>query len=209
MIAAWSALTILLPALGEERDHVVRAFPGTRTLLAIVCRMHRGPVRSPARSLANLEFHRAGNDVDEIARKIGAVNAAVAFPMELDQFPGRGWIVSHKIVAQAAGLGRMGIHRSLIHPKYGSFVLLGTVLIAEDVDTASAPLDYNPCVECKLCVAACPVGAIKPDGYFDFSSCYTHNYQQFMGGFANWVRTSRRVGRFATIRIALATRRRS
>ena len=48
------------PALGEERDHVLRAFPGTRTLLAIVRRMHRGPVRSPARSLANLEFHRAG-----------------------------------------------------------------------------------------------------------------------------------------------------
>jgi hypothetical protein len=38
------------PALGEERDHVLRVFPGTRTLLAIVRRMHRGPVRSPARS---------------------------------------------------------------------------------------------------------------------------------------------------------------
>ena len=43
-----------------------------------------------------------------------------------------------KLWLKAAGLGRMGIHRSLIHPKYGSFVLLGTVLIAEDVDTASA-----------------------------------------------------------------------
>ncbi|HEV8430749.1 MAG TPA: hypothetical protein VGQ41_22800, partial [Pyrinomonadaceae bacterium] len=36
-------------------------------------------------------------------------------------------------------------------------------------------------------VAACPVGAIGADGAFNFSSCYTHNYREFMGGFADWV----------------------
>src|SRR5215831_3359832 len=49
------------------------------------------------------------------------------------------------------------------------------------------PLDYNPCVECKLCVAACPTGAIGADGYFNFSACYTHNYREFMSGFTDWV----------------------
>jgi len=184
------------PALDDERPHVLRCFPATRTLLAFVRRMHREPIRSPDRSVANLEFHRCGDDVDDIAREIvrhledrgiGAVNPTIAFPMELEAFPDRGWIVSHKIVAEAAGLGRMGIHRSLIHPKHGSFVLLGTVLVGVEIDEASVPLDYNPCLGCKLCVAACLVGALKPDGYFDFSACYTHNYQQFLGGFVNWV----------------------
>lgn len=164
------------PLLAEELPHVAQAFPGTRSLLALVIRMHREPVRSPARSVANLEFHRAGHEVDEVARRIvrrlegmgvRALNPAMAFPMELDNFPERGWIVSHKRVAETAGLGRLGIHRSLIHPRYGSFVLLGTVLIAQDFDAPSQLLDFNPCVECKLCVAACPVGAIKADGYFD------------------------------------------
>jgi hypothetical protein len=36
----------------------------------------------------------------------------MAFPMELDSFPERGWIVSYKRAAEAAGLGRMGIHRT-------------------------------------------------------------------------------------------------
>jgi len=85
----------------------------------------------------------------------------MAFPMEMERFPERGWIVSHKRVAEAAGLGRMGIHRSIIHPKFGSFILLGTVLIAEDFNETSKPLEFNPCLECKLCVAACPVGAIS------------------------------------------------
>jgi ferredoxin len=195
-------------ALAAERSHIARAFPTTRTLLSIVGRTHREPIRSPARSVANREFHRQGHEIDEIAARIvgrlealgiRALNPPMAFPMEMERFPERGWIVSHKRVAEAAGLGRIGIHRSIIHPKFGSFILLGTVLIAEDFEAASKPLEFNPCLECKLCVAACPVGAIKPDGYFDFSACLTHNYQQFMGGFVNFVEDiagSRSVGDF-------------
>jgi NAD-dependent dihydropyrimidine dehydrogenase PreA subunit len=88
----------------------------------------------------------------------------------------------------AAGLGHMGIHRSVIHPKFGSFVLLGTVLIGAEADSYDQPIDYNPCLECKLCVAACPVGALKPDGGFDFMACYTHNYREFVGNFSDFVR---------------------
>jgi NAD-dependent dihydropyrimidine dehydrogenase PreA subunit len=80
----------------------------------------------------------------------------------------------------------MGIHRNVIHPKFGNFILLGTVLLESDVSENSLPISYNPCLECKLCVAACPVGAIKPDGQFDLASCYTHNYREFMGGFSDW-----------------------
>lgn len=184
------------PGIAEDRPFIERAFASTQTLLVLVGRMNREPVRSPARSVANLEFHRAGEEVDEVARRvvrrledrgIRALNPAMAFPMEMDSFPERAWIVSHKRAAVAAGLGQMGIHRSLIHPRYGSFVLLGTVLVAARVDQTGGPLEFNPCLECMLCVAACPVGALKTDGYFDFSACYTHNYQQFMGGFVNWV----------------------
>lgn len=184
------------PAIQVDREYIDTCFPKTKTLVSIVCHMNREPVKSLNRSVANLEFHHVGTQVDDIARNlvskleqkgIKAVNPAMAFPMDLEEFPGRGWVVSHKLVAKEAGLGEIGIHRNLIHPKFGSFILLGTVLIAAEVDQLSKPIDFNPCFECKLCVAACPVGAIKSDGYFDFSSCYTHNYQQFMGGFVNWV----------------------
>ncbi len=87
----------------------------------------------------------------------------------------------------------MGIHRNVIHPKFGNFVLLGTVADRRrGKRSRSRPLEFNPCLECKLCVAACPVGAIAADGHFDFSACYTHNYREFMGGFADWVETGRR-----------------
>jgi NAD-dependent dihydropyrimidine dehydrogenase PreA subunit len=81
----------------------------------------------------------------------------------------------------------MGIHRNVIHEKFGNFILLGTILLDAEVTETSQPIDYNPCLECKLCAAACPVGAISPEGVFNFAACYTHNYREFMGGFTDWV----------------------
>ncbi|MBY0405874.1 MAG: 4Fe-4S ferredoxin, partial [Cyanobacteria bacterium] len=86
------------PALAEERKHILNCFPKTQTVIALVSRMHRGPVRSPDRSVSNLEFHRVGDEVNEVARRlvrhledqgIEAVNPAMAFPMEMERFPDR------------------------------------------------------------------------------------------------------------------------
>jgi Fe-S-cluster-containing hydrogenase component 2 len=184
------------PELDDQRDDILRAFPSTRILISIVCRMNRDPVRSPERSASNLEFHQTTDHVNEAARAIvtrladrgiGAMNPSSGFPMEMDRYPGKIWVVSHKPVAVAAGLGQIGVHRNVIHPKFGNFIILGTILVAADVDVESHPIDYNPCLECKLCVAACPVGAIKNDGQFDPSACITHNYREFMGGFLDLV----------------------
>jgi hypothetical protein len=35
--------------------------------------MNREPIRSPARSVANLEFHHAGDEVNEVARTLVAL----------------------------------------------------------------------------------------------------------------------------------------
>ncbi|MDT7677955.1 MAG: hypothetical protein QOD82_5857, partial [Pseudonocardiales bacterium] len=185
------------PELAEERPHLEAAFRRPRALISFVCTMNREAVRSPARSASNLEFHLTNHDTNEVARRVvgelesigvRAFNGSVGFPMEMDRFPSeRIWVVAHKPIAVEAGLGRIGIHRNVIHPKFGNFILLGTVVLDTPVSEYSRPLDYNPCLECKLCVAACPTGAINPDGRFDFSACYTHNYREFLGGFGDWV----------------------
>ena len=183
------------PELDDQRADILHAFPATKSLISVVCRMNREPIRSPARSVANEEFHQTTDQVNEVARVIvrsledrgiRAMNPTAGFPMEMSNFPGKIWVVSHKPVAVAAGLGQMGIHRNVIHPKFGNFILLGTVLVGAEIDEENRPIDYNPCLTCKLCVAACPVGAIKPDGRFDPSACLTHNYREFMQGFTDW-----------------------
>lgn len=186
------------PAIADQRSDILAAFAPTKTLISLVCCLNRESVRTPARSIANLEFHASYDQVNEVARtlvklleQIGvrALNPSAGFPMEMDRFPGKIWVVSHKPVAVAAGLGHMGLHRNVIHPKFGNFISLGTLLIDAEVTAYNQPIDYNPCIDCKLCVAACPVGAIGSDGHFNFSACYTHNYRELMSGFTDWTET--------------------
>lgn len=184
------------PALDFEREEILTVYPKTKSIISILRVLNRESIQSPARSVANKEFHRAGDDLAEISQRIlrslnrvgvRGVAPTVGFPMEMDRWPGKIWPVSHKVITVEAGLGHMGINRNAIHPKYGNFILLDSILIDAELDRYGQPLENNPCVGCHLCVAACPVGAIRPDQPFDFMACMTHNYREFMGGFQDWV----------------------
>ena len=184
------------PELDDQRADILRLYPFTETLVAIVCRLGRESLRSPALSVANLEFHQVEEGLEDAAHRISAalerrgvraVAPAVGFPMEIEAWPRKMHVVSHKPVAVAAGLGKMGRHRNVIHPVFGSFVLLDTVLVGAKVDRYNRALDYDPCVGCRLCVAACPTGAIASDGHFHPLNCMTHTYRQMHFGFADWV----------------------
>ncbi|MDT5068789.1 MAG: hypothetical protein QOK02_4944, partial [Mycobacterium sp.] len=85
------------PALASEVEHVDGALPGTRSYISLVVKMNRDNVRSTARSVANQEFHRSGEIINEAAHRITralqdtgyrALNPSATFPMEMDKFPG-------------------------------------------------------------------------------------------------------------------------
>ena len=56
--------------LDDQREDILRAFPRTRALVTFVVRLNREPIRTPARSLANLEFHHTGDHVNEVGRSV-------------------------------------------------------------------------------------------------------------------------------------------
>ncbi|MEW6111753.1 MAG: SCP2 sterol-binding domain-containing protein [Thermodesulfobacteriota bacterium] len=184
------------PSLGMDKQELLEAMPGTRTVVSLAFRLNREPIRTVAHSMANLEFGYAIKHANDVARRIvnelqarsiRVLNAPVGFPYEMDRWPGKLWWVRDKIVAEEAGLGRTGWNRLILHPRFGPFMVLGTMLLNAEMTAYSKPLDNNPCIECKLCISVCPVGTIKADGYFDFPSCYTHNYRERLGGFIDWV----------------------
>ena len=184
------------PALADQREDFPRIFPDTRSLMSIVCRLNPENVRSVSRSSSDLDFKEAINEVDLVLRKVmwalreqgvRSMAPSAGFPMDLDFWPGKMWPVSHKPVAEEAGTGIMGNHRLVIHPRFGPFLALGTLLIDRPVTAYDKPLDYNPCIKCGLCSAVCPVGAVSKDGDFHFGNCMTHNYRDRLGGFSDWV----------------------
>ncbi|NTU41920.1 MAG: 4Fe-4S ferredoxin [Nitrospirales bacterium] len=187
---------IARPSLADQKEDILKVFPWTRTLISFVGRLNRENLRSPARSIASIELHQVEARLAHAAQTLAAAlerkgvraaTPAVGFPMVTARWRGKMHVVSHKPIAVAAGLGKMGLHRNVIHPVFGSFVLLNTVVVDAEVDEYSSPLDYNPCLDCKICSLACPTGAISPDGYFNPVNCLTHTYRELVGGFTDWV----------------------
>ncbi|MEZ4600101.1 MAG: SCP2 sterol-binding domain-containing protein [Syntrophotaleaceae bacterium] len=185
------------PDMAEQRDIILYAFAHARSLVSYACRLNPESIRSPARSLAQLEFSRGTGRINEVGRAIAAnlATAGVAalhipatFPMEIENFPDRQpWVIGHKPVAVAAGLGRIGRNRLVLHPRFGAFMVLGTVLVDASVITYGEKLAFSPCLDCNACTAVCPVGAVGAEGQFDFSSCYANCYRYSLTGFGDWV----------------------
>jgi ferredoxin len=184
------------PDLDGHRGDILRIFPATKALISLVFRLNPENIRSLSRAASDLDFKRAMDEVDQVGRKtvwglrrqgVRSLAPSSGFPMDLDLWPGKMWPVSHKPVAEAAGMGLMGKHRLLIHSRFGSFITLGTILIDRPVSQYDKPLAFNPCINCGMCSAVCPVGAIGNDGAFHFVNCITHNYRDRLGGFSDWV----------------------
>ena len=85
-------------------------------------------------------------------------------------------------LATRAGLGWTGKHTLLIHPRFGSYFLLGTIVTTLPMQTSelagfpaplSAPTDH--CGACTRCIDACPTDAIAPQGYsIDARRCISY-----------------------------------
>lgn len=73
--------------------------------------------------------------------------------------------ISDKHWAARAGLGWIGRHTLLVTPQWGTWVNLGEIVTTEEVSEYSEQSEYSDfCTKCGRCVAACPNGAIAPEG---------------------------------------------
>ncbi len=183
-------------SLCKEREGILHVYSLTRSVICIVMANNRENIQSPARYVANEEYHHTGDRTSSVARDIlrrlnqlGIRGVVVNkdWPMAMDRYPGKIWDVSHKIMAVEAGLGHMGMNRLVLHPKYGSCVQLDSILVNGVMDEYDHPLEENPCIKCNLCAAVCPTGAITKDQPFDFMDCLTHSYRDNNIGFSNLV----------------------
>lgn len=96
----------------------------------------------------------------------------------LERYPslaGRAFVDSapllEKQIAVEAGLGWIGRQSLLVTPEFGSFVLLGELVLCDEVDRYDSPYSGVGCGECRRCIDACPTGAIVAPMTIDTSRC--------------------------------------
>lgn len=77
--------------------------------------------------------------------------------------------VAEKPLAQRSGLGFYGKHSILLHPEYGSWIVLGEIITDIALEPSQPlPLDCN---NCRQCMDACPTQAIKKPYVIDRTRC--------------------------------------
>jgi epoxyqueuosine reductase len=74
--------------------------------------------------------------------------------------------------AARAGVGFYGKNTLLITRRFGSWVVLGTLVTAAEIE-ATPPLELD-CGSCRLCIDACPTGALDEPGTLDATRCLSY-----------------------------------
>jgi epoxyqueuosine reductase len=74
--------------------------------------------------------------------------------------------------AARSGVGFYGKNTLLITRRHGSWVVLGTLVTTAELEQ-TPPLDLD-CGSCRLCIDACPTGALDEPGIVDANRCLSY-----------------------------------
>lgn len=141
------------PELAQEHQGILQLHPGTKTIISLSRAMNRENVQSPARSLYNSVLRATEEELVRISgeivrhlngQDIRGIILNPAFPMDMNRWSGKTWDVSHKTIAQEAGIGVMGRNRLVLSPRFGSTILLNSIFINAQVSSRADYLSLGP-----------------------------------------------------------------
>jgi epoxyqueuosine reductase len=152
----------------EESCHPESLLPGAHSVLsAALCYwLPEEPLEPGFGRLARYTWADAYAELrsrlDELGRRLGGTYRVL---VDANQHVDRE-------AAARSGVGFYGKNTMLITRRHGSWVVLGTVVTDVELEP-TPPLDAD-CGSCRLCIDACPTGALDEPGTLDATKCLSY-----------------------------------
>jgi epoxyqueuosine reductase len=157
-----------LARTAELRTDPRRLLPGCKSVVSVAwshAPSGGGPV---ARYAHGRDYHRVlGKRLRDLATWLTEISGAPARAF-VDSGP-----VLERAWARRSGLGWIGKNGCVITRDLGSWILLGEILSAAELEPHAAP-HAELCGTCTACLDACPTGAIVSDGIVDANRCISY-----------------------------------
>jgi epoxyqueuosine reductase len=161
----------------ERRSHPNNMWEGA--ISAIVLGTNYAPHNDPLLANnnienANISAYAKNNDYHDLIKKrlkilAGEIHHSLKCEVKVfvDTAP-----LMEKPLAQLAGLGWQGKHTNLVSREFGSYLFLGTILVAHEFNY-DVP-EINHCGTCTACIDICPTRAIIAPNKLDARKCISY-----------------------------------
>ena len=142
---------------------------------AIVCLFpyyveHNGP-SNLSRYTWGTDYHLVINEyLEKLIEKLQKMNTSAQFSIHCDTSP-----LADRYMAYLAGLGFYGKNNCFISPKWGSYVVIGTILTTLKFEP-NTPLEQS-CMGCNRCITAC-LGQCLGYEEFKYDTCKSYLTQK-------------------------------
>lgn len=163
------------------RHDLTRIFPAVRSVVVTLASYNREYLGLAVNPRAKIARYAWGEDYHVVLKeKLNELLGRLRDYPQLSAVKGRAVVDSapafERAIAIRAGLGWKGRNSLLLHPRLGSYSMIGLLLLDHPVPDDVAPPAILPfgCGECHRCVTACPGEAIQPDFTIDARRCASY-----------------------------------
>ncbi len=164
----------------EKRKNLKKILPKAKTVISFATNYFHeqedleDDEARVARYAYGRDYHKIiGKRLKKLEKYISELSPEAETKSYVDTGP-----VLERAFAEQSGIGVIGKNCCLITEEFGSWVFLSVLIttldIPKDEADESTKKDFSVCGSCRICIDACPTGAIVAPGVIDSKKCISY-----------------------------------